>query len=148
MPFPFISPPLIAPFWADFDLRRGGSVFYRQTTDADILQQISLSVSQIGDLQFTPTLAFIATWAGVPAFDGRFRGLENTFQAVLATNGNQSFVAFIYRDIQWGGNVQIGFNAGDGRGYYSPLMLADVQDIGRASNVMAPGVYVYRTDGK
>jgi hypothetical protein len=84
----------------------------------------------------------------VPAFDGRFRNLTNTFQAVLATNGNQSFVVFVYNDIQWGGKVQIGFNAGDGRGYYTPVILADVQGQGRESNVMVPGVYVYRTDGK
>ena len=84
----------------------------------------------------------------MPAFDGRFRNLTNTFQAVLATNGNQSFVGFIYNDIQWGENVEIGFNAGDGRGYYSPLTLVDAQGQGQESNVMFPGVYVYRIDGK
>lgn len=99
-------------------------------------------------MQFTPTLAFIATWVGVPAYDGRFRNLTNTFQAVLATNGNQSFVGFVYNDIQWGENVEIGFNAGDGRGYYSPLTLVDAQGQGQESNVMFPGVYVYRIDGK
>ena len=147
MPFPFISPPLIAPFWADFDLRRGGNVFYRQTTDPETLQQISFTVS-LGGFEFTPTLAFIATWAGVPAFDGRFRNLTNTFQAILATDGIQSFAGFVYNDIQWGGNVQIGFNAGDRRGYYSPLTLADVQGMGMESNIMVPGVYVYKIDGK
>ena len=44
--------------------------------------------------------------------------------------------------------MEIGLNAGDGRGYYSPLTLADVQGQGRESNVMSPGLYVYRIDGK
>ena len=75
--------------------------------------------------------------------------MTNTFQAVLGTNGNQSFVGFIYNtNTRWEGNVEIGFNAGDGRGYYSPLTLADVQGQGRESNVMSPGLYVYRIDGK
>ena len=44
--------------------------------------------------------------------------------------------------------MEIGFNAGDGRGYYSPLTLVDAQGQGQESNVMFPGVYVYRIDGK
>lgn len=147
-PLPFVSPPLIAPFWADFDLRKGGNVFYRQTTQSDILQQIAIIPSQISEFQFVPTLAFIATWAAVPAFDGRFQGLTNTFQVVLATDGRVSFVGFTYRDIQWTGNVQIGFNAGDGSGYFAPLTSTDAQGNGRGSNIDIPGTYVYRTDSK
>jgi len=37
----------------------------------------------------------------------------NTFQVVLSTDGEKSFVFFIYFDIQWGMGG-IGFNAGDG----------------------------------
>ena len=44
--------------------------------------------------------------------------------------------------------MEIGFNAGDARGYFSPLSLADVVGEGRESNVMIPGIYVYRTDSK
>ena len=123
-------------------------MYYRQTNQEDILQQISFTTSQVFEFQFVPTLAFIATWDAVSAFDGRFRNLNNTFQVVLATNGSLSFVGFVYRDIQWGETVEIGFNAGDGRGYYSPLTLADVIGEVRESNVMIPGAYLYRTDGK
>ena len=145
LPFPFTSPPLIAPFWADFDLQKGGSVYYRQTAQPDILQQIEFAVSRASGLQFRPTLAFIATWDAVPAFDGRFRGLINTFQVVLATDGTYSFAGFVYRDIQWTGSEQIGFNAGDGRGYSTPLTIADIQSNRQGSNIMVP---VYRTDGE
>ena len=147
-PFPFTAPPLIAPFWTDFDPRKGGNIYYRQTAQPDILEQISFTTSHVSGFQFQPTLAFIATWDGVPAFDARFQGLTNTFQVILATDGSRSFAGFIYRDIQWAGNAQIGFNAGDGHGYSIPLTTADVLDGRHGSNVMVPGTYVYRTDGK
>lgn len=147
-PFPFRSPPLIAPFWADFDLRKGGDVYYRVTANPDILQQISLTVPVASGFQFAPTLAFIATWASVPAFDGRFQGLTNTFQVILATNGTHSFASFTYGDIQWTSDAEIGFNAGDGGGYFAPLSRDDAQGRGRESNVMIPGIFVYRTDSE
>ena len=143
-----MSPPLIAPFWADFDLTKGGAVYYRQTTDPEIIRQISDTASQLTGYPFNPTIAFIATWDLVPAFDGRLEGLTNTFQVILATNGSRSFVGFIYGDIQWTRNVVIGFNAGDGGGYYSPLSGRDAQGMGQETNVMIPGVYVYRTDSE
>ena len=36
--FPFQSPPLIAPFWDDFNPRRGGMIYYRETNDTDQLE--------------------------------------------------------------------------------------------------------------
>ncbi len=49
--------------------------------------------------------------------------VQNTFQVVLATDGNSSYVLFLYQDIQWG-SATIGFNAGDGvRGYMAPEAL-------------------------
>lgn len=123
-------------------------MFYRQTNRSDILQQIASIASQSFELQFVPTLTFIATWDAVPAFDGRLQGLTNTFQVVLATNGTISFVGFVYRDIQWTGNALIGFNAGDGSGYSAPLTSTDAQGNGRESNINQPGIYAYRTDSE
>ena len=148
VPFPFTSPPLIAPFWADFDLRRGGDVYYRQTAQRDILEQIAFFGSRAGGFQFQPTLAFIVTWDGVPAFNRRFQGLTNTFQAILATDGTYSFVGVVYRNIQWAGSVQIGLNAGDGRGYSTPLTISDILGNRLGSNIMIPGAYLWRTDSK
>lgn len=123
-------------------------MFYRQTREQDVIESISVTAFIATGYQFVPTIAFIATWAAVPAFDGRLEGLTNTFQVVLATNGSHSFVGFIYNDIQWTDNVLIGFNAGDGRGYSTPLTSRDAQGTGLESNVMIRGVYVYRTDGE
>lgn len=71
--FPFTSPPLIAPFWHDFNLQDGGSIFYRQTNDSAQLQLVHNLLLDLdgGELStFYPTLLFIATWDQVPPYGG------------------------------------------------------------------------------
>ena len=72
---------------------------------------------------------------------------ENTFQVVIATDGQQTFVFFIYGDIEWG-FANIGFNAGgDIRSFMVPDALSfDSVDIEQGSNVGRKGVYIYRVD--
>ena len=72
---------------------------------------------------------------------------ENTFQVVIATDGQQTFVFFIYGDIEWG-FANIGFNAGgDIRSFMVPGALSfDSVDIEQGSNVGRRGVYIYRVD--
>ena len=74
----------------------------------------------------------------------------NTFQAVLATDGNITFVMFLYNDIQWSsGYTTTGFNAGDGVHYYTvpeSLTADDILNLDSTSNVGIPGMYTYRVD--
>ena len=74
----------------------------------------------------------------------------NTLQAILATDGNQTFVMFLYEDIQWGSaETTIGFNAGD---RFQSITLPEslttegVLNLDITSNVGIPGVYVFRVD--
>ena len=71
-----VSPPLIAPFWLDFD-RTGASqsgIYYRLTEDPSYLELVHIllnSVENVGDLtEFFPTKLFIATWDKVPQYQG------------------------------------------------------------------------------
>ena len=110
------SPPIIAPFWDDVDVRRGGIIYYRQDNTsliADQIQQdINMQFPSIGF--FNTSLVFVATWDRVEPFSSGFRGLANTFQVVIASDGVQTFVRFSYGDIQWGGSTTlIGVSAGD-----------------------------------
>ena len=75
---------------------------------------------------------------------------SNTFQLVVATNGVISTAAFLYGNIQWGEEAQIGFNAGDGFSSFSvPGALTDATvNIEDQSNVEHPGIFVYRIDSK
>ena len=74
----------------------------------------------------------------------------NTFQAVIATDGNRTYVGFIYEDIQWGSSyVTIGFNAGDqSRSYTLPESFSDqaVLNLVNTSNVGRQGTYIFRVD--
>lgn len=71
----------------------------------------------------------------------------DTLQVVLTTDGEKSFVFFIYTNIQWG-EAGIGFNAGDGvRSYTLPGSRSPAaKDIEDGSNVGVEGVYAYRVD--
>ena len=71
----------------------------------------------------------------------------NTLQVVLTTDGEKSFVFFIYTDVQWG-QGGIGFNAGDGvRSYELPgSRTPEAREVEDSSNVGVEGVYAYRVD--
>nr|XP_012611141.1 sushi, nidogen and EGF-like domain-containing protein 1 isoform X4 [Microcebus murinus]XP_020143668.1 sushi, nidogen and EGF-like domain-containing protein 1 isoform X4 [Microcebus murinus] len=88
----------------------------------------------------------------------------NTFQTVLITDGKFSFTIFNYESISWttgthassGGNAtglggiaaQAGFNAGDGRRYFSipGSRTADVAEVETTTNVGVPGRWAFRID--
>ena len=72
---------------------------------------------------------------------------ENTFQVVIASDGQQTFVFFIYDEVEWG-FANIGFNAGDGvRSFMVPgALTVQSRDIEEGTNVGRTGVYIYRVD--
>ena len=87
----------------------------------------------------------------------------NTFQCILVTDGQFSFTIFLYPrgGIQWttgdasgginglgGIPAQVGFNAGDGICFYAinSSRTDDVINVDEMSNVMKPGICVYRVE--
>ncbi|NXS80475.1 TECTA protein, partial [Erpornis zantholeuca] len=161
----------IAPFWADVDNVLGGNIFYRQTTNPVLLASISQDITKYFPKKpFTPTWALVATWDKV-AYYGSTSKKGNTFQAVLTTDSEVSFVLLNYADIEWttgaasdgdaetglGGTpahvdsppiFQAGFNSGDDTNFYNiPGSQTDaVINITSTSNVKVPGVWVFRVD--
>ena len=110
------SPPIIAPFWDDVDITRGGTIYYRQGSNSTITEFVQKAVaSEYPEAaSFQPSLVFVATWDRVEPFGFSNRGRVNTFQVVVASDGTRTFVRFSYGDIQWGGfNTIIGVTAGD-----------------------------------
>ena len=61
---------LIAPFWDDVDITRFGSIFYRETSNATLLQRAQDQLQGLfpSSGNFTPTTLFIATWDRVAEF--------------------------------------------------------------------------------
>ena len=65
----------------------------------------------------------------------------------MATDGEKSFVFFIYTDIQWG-EGGVGFDAGDHMRGFNFMVSRTVatQNLEEFSNVGVEGVYAFRVD--
>ncbi|CAG5861826.1 unnamed protein product [Menidia menidia] len=157
---------VVAPFWADVDNRRAGTVFYRESLDTSILTRASSDVRTYFTEfpNFNATWVLISTWHQVTFFGGNSQTPVNTFQVVLITDGELSFTIFQYNSITWttgmhassGGNMtglggiaaQAGFNAGDGMRYFNipGSRTADVVNVEETTNVGYPGRWVFRID--
>ena len=68
----------------------------------------------------------------------------NTFQTVIATDGQKTFAFFIYAAIEWGNDATVGFNAGDG--IRSIVVTTQPLDVATGSNVGVTGLYINRID--
>ncbi|XP_077865051.1 uncharacterized protein LOC144350857 [Saccoglossus kowalevskii] len=161
---------LVTPYWADIDTKRGGNVFWRETTDPRIVARAARDIAQADPCALLDSeidWVFVATWdnaAFFDAFEDHSRALRNTFQVVLTSNGHQSFAIFNYVNIEWttgmssGGDeyglggtpAQVGFNVGDGVNFFSvPLsMQPEVVDIEETTNVDIQGRYVFQVDAQ
>nr|CAD7200894.1 unnamed protein product [Timema douglasi] len=121
--------PVIAPLYTNVDTRGSGTVYYRETQDPSLLERASDAVRESfsSAADFTATSLFIATWDNVGYYN---RGSDkvNTFQVVICSNGDDSYVQFLYADggIQWiqstgqstglpDARAQAGLMSGDGR---------------------------------
>ncbi|XP_072911934.1 alpha-tectorin-like [Hemitrygon akajei] len=153
----------IAPFWADVDNSLRGNVYYRQSTEEALLQRATADVRKYSTgLQFQARWVFVATWDNV-AYYGSQSTKVNSFQAVLITDGLQSFIIFNYGNIEWttgtasggypstglgGTPAQAGFNSGDSLNFFSipGSRTSEIIDIEKTSNVDEPGRWVFRAD--
>ncbi|XP_060077303.1 sushi domain-containing protein 2-like [Ylistrum balloti] len=158
---------VIAIFWADIDIQReGGNVTYRQTTDASLLRRATEQVRKYFFLRKEFTWMLIATWYEVGFYGASNSGelKKNTFQLVLATNEEKSFVFFLYNKLQWttgsnsrgnsstglGGNpAQVGFNSEDRVSYFTVegAQTDAVINLTRTSNVDEPGIWIFGVSG-
>ncbi|NXS59617.1 TECTA protein, partial [Brachypteracias leptosomus] len=163
-PFPLADGrPFVTPFWADVDNVRGGDIFYRQSTQRDLLETITRDINRyFPNLPYVASWAFVATWEHV-AYYGSMSQKGNTFQAALTTNTNMSFIILNYGDIQWttgtasdgdpetglgGTPAHAGFNSGDDTNFYNiPGSQTDaIINITKTSNVKVPGRWVFQVD--
>lgn len=76
---------LVAPFWADVDIRKNGQVFYRQTaSDTKLLQQTTLDVTNtfVDHRKFKATWVFVVTWHEVPFFGARGNSMNKVREQI------------------------------------------------------------------
>ena len=83
--------PLIAPFWDDVDIRRSGNIFFRQTSNATLLQRARDQLQLFSSSgNFTPTMLFIATWDRVPPYFGGSEELQVSAYNLIVSYYNNS----------------------------------------------------------
>ena len=124
IPFPQSSSPLVAPFWADVDLTTCNSLtgvgcsFYTHYTgdDAGVIDE--RIQNEFGYPSFQADGVIVQTWDQVGHWN-RVTEDRNTFQAIVASNQQETFACFYYQTIEWiSGDfsyapAQCGFDAGD-----------------------------------
>ncbi|XP_068098037.1 uncharacterized protein [Hyperolius riggenbachi] len=149
--------PFLAIFWADVDNRYQGDIYYRESTDPDLLYRATSDVRlYFRDPHFLAQWVFVATWHRVGYFASNTDKV-NTFQVVLSTDGNQTFLLYNYEDIQWpsldangyivyGPVALAGLNSGNDTGYYTiPKSLSPaIANISSTSNVNVTGRWVFK----
>lgn len=69
---------------------------------------------------------------------------------MIATDGNQTYVLYLYQDIQWGNErTTVGFNSGDPTRFYNlpESLFGDlVLNLESLSNIGRPGIFAFRVD--
>ncbi|KAF4521231.1 hypothetical protein B566_EDAN005442 [Ephemera danica] len=120
--------PVIAPLYTDVDIRGGGAVYYRETQEETLLRRASETIVYAFSKgqNFRATSLFIVTWQDVGYFENG-SDKANTFQVVIASSGEESYVFLLYADhgVQWiqgkgkssrpDARAQAGIISGDGR---------------------------------
>ncbi|XP_077312582.1 uncharacterized protein LOC143933541 [Lithobates pipiens] len=149
------SGPCLAPFWTDVNNEISGNIFYRLSKDSELLNMTENDMSRyFPAVLFSPKWVFVATWDKVPYFDSRTNKV-NTFQAVLSTDENSTFVMFNYGDIQWptgkgneGPPALAGCNSGFAEGFLEipGSLTPEMINITHTSNVNLPGRWVFKVD--
>ncbi|XP_072166031.1 sushi domain-containing protein 2-like [Diadema setosum] len=166
------QPDAILPFWSDVDITSQGNIFYRETTDSAVLTRATTEVQTFfrSNMNFEAADVIIVTWEDVSFFEYQ-NGANptDTFQAVLVTDGQESFVFFLYDTIEWtigtkmGGDEQtglypggagaalIGFNMQLGTRYFilEPYSRDDEQlvNLPTSTNVDVDGQFAFKVDG-
>ncbi|XP_071100961.1 uncharacterized protein [Haliotis cracherodii] len=106
--------PILCAYCADGDLRNTGSsanVFYQtyplgKAESIPILERATTEVrTHTANSDYVASWAAVVTWDGLPDFDSTGQTMpnpeRNTFQAVLSTDGVESYWQIFYGDMQW-----------------------------------------------
>uniref|UniRef100_A0A673H4W8 NIDO domain-containing protein n=1 Tax=Sinocyclocheilus rhinocerous TaxID=307959 RepID=A0A673H4W8_9TELE len=132
---------IIAGLWTDLDNRNGGTISYREDTNSAVLAQVTQAVNQyFPNVPFTATSAFVATWDSVPYISG---GGVVTFQVVLVSNGDRSFILINYDDVAE--TARAGYDTVDSVNSFT-IPAASAPELSSSSNINVNGRWSFRVD--
>uniref|UniRef100_A0A3Q3BFA2 NIDO domain-containing protein n=1 Tax=Kryptolebias marmoratus TaxID=37003 RepID=A0A3Q3BFA2_KRYMA len=141
---------IIAPFWTDLNNAVNGDIYYAQFTSGHLLQQVTQDINEYFPyLKFSAKWIFMATWYGVAYFSNP--GSQTTFQAVLTTDGKDSFVLMNYGNLDpTSRSIQAGYDTINSTEYFilpgsfSSNATGNNSVFSHNSNINVPGRWVFR----
>jgi hypothetical protein len=110
-----IDTPIVAALFDDFDTKRRGNVFYRQSSNKRILEAMANEVNEAMSVKPALTSCLIVTWDQVPTYGYENSQTKNTFQLVLGSgSGPTLFALFIYKNISLGTRTNFSVGVSNG----------------------------------
>ncbi|XP_040423710.1 LOW QUALITY PROTEIN: mucin-4 [Cygnus olor] len=160
--------PTVAVFWEDADFSHGvGTTWYQEyptlgSTRDPLVRDVEAKIEKYLKTSYTARWTLKVTWEKAPAYPSQQDDAQtSTYQAVLSTDGNQSFALLLYQDggMRWdyaglaAGNVLIGFSSGDGYAQNNeltqkPPAVKYRPDQHRSSGTDVRGLWLYRLDSR
>ncbi|XP_058650161.1 uncharacterized protein LOC131551331 isoform X2 [Onychostoma macrolepis] len=140
---------IIAGLWTDLDNRERGVISYRQYTSGNVLTHATQDINtHFPNLTFTASWVFVATWDKVAYFS--LTNTETSFQVVLISGRNYSFILMNYGDIAVTGHpVQAGYDTANTMEYFvipGSINGSSISNLRNSSNVNVPGRWAFRVD--
>ncbi|XP_032049167.1 mucin-4 [Aythya fuligula] len=160
--------PMVAVFWEDADFSWGiGTTWYQEyltlgSTRDPLVRDVEAKIEKYLKIPYTARWTLKVTWEKAPAYPSQQDDAQtSTYQAVLSTDGNQSFALLLYQDgaMRWdyaglaAGNVLIGFSSGDGYARNNeltqqPPAVRYRPDQHRSPGTDVRGLWLYRLDSR
>ncbi|XP_057670529.1 nidogen [Diorhabda carinulata] len=153
--------PIIAPFYSNVDTTAAGTIFYYETENPGLIQRATENVHEsfLNFADFQATSLLIVTWEGVGYYKNGADKV-NTYQVVISTDGEQSYVEFLYPEngIQWiqgtgdesglpDARAQAGIISPEGKVFALPGSGTEqVKNLKEWSNMELDGQFIYRID--
>ncbi|XDV44111.1 hypothetical protein PO909_012448 [Leuciscus waleckii] len=138
---------IIAPLWTDVDVSLNGSISYQQYSNGSVLTQATRDINQYFPyLNFTATWVLVATWDRVQYLF--YSGTEASFQVVLISGGDLSFILMNYGDCAETLNgVQAGYDTVNSTSHSVITVSGSfIPNLVNSSNVNVPGRWAFRVD--
>ncbi|XP_060532500.1 nidogen [Cylas formicarius] len=153
---------IIAPFYANVDTSKSGTISYYETESANVLERATESVHEafVDSADFQATSVFVVTWKDVGYYREGSDKL-NTYQVAIITNGIETYAEFLYPEngIQWiqgigddsglpDARAQVGFLSVNGKMFTLPGSGTEqVRALEKWTNMGLPGQFIYKIDG-
>ncbi|XP_067285179.1 sushi, nidogen and EGF-like domain-containing protein 1 [Pseudorasbora parva] len=144
------SQDIIAGLWTDLDNRLRGVISYHQYTNGSVLTRATQDINNhFPSLAFKASWVFVATWDKVAYYN--LTSTETSFQVVLISGSNFSFILMNYGDIAATGlPVEAGYDTVNSTNYFminGSNNGSFISNLKNSSNINVPGRWAFRVDG-